>query len=287
MDMHDPPHASSSSMPTGIQIVTPGETITKDPAYMRGHGTYMDHDKLVASAAGIVERVNKLISVRPLRARYNPQIGDIVVGRVTEVQSKRWKVDIGASLDAGLLLSSITLPGGVQRRKSESDELQMRSFIAEGDLVCAEVQQFFNDGSASLHTRSTKYGKLRTGTLVVVSASLIKRSKSHFVVLQCGVDVVLGVNGFIWICKHAEASDEMYSNTNEAITGEMRTTIARLANCVVALCKHRHYISDSVLAHALAAALAHTPSASALLHASAAAAVVAGVRHRLELASDH
>ena len=36
----------------------------------RGHGTYMeDGEKLHASVAGIVERVNKLICVKPLKTR--------------------------------------------------------------------------------------------------------------------------------------------------------------------------------------------------------------------------
>ena len=87
-----------------------------------GHGTYVDNGNLVASVAGIVERVNKLVSVRPLqsrcvslvyvssygvlwsrwcpcclsRARYVGEIGDVVVGRVVEVGAKRWKVDINA-----------------------------------------------------------------------------------------------------------------------------------------------------------------------------------------------
>ena len=35
----------------------------------RGHGTYVDGNDVVASVAGLVERVNKLITVRPLRTR--------------------------------------------------------------------------------------------------------------------------------------------------------------------------------------------------------------------------
>ena len=49
---------------------------------------------------------------------------------------------------------------GLQRRKLESDELQMRTFFEEGDLLVAEVQAFFSDGAMSLHTRSLKYGKV-------------------------------------------------------------------------------------------------------------------------------
>lgn len=61
---------------------------------------------MIASVAGIVERVNKLVTVRALRTRYaivspivgyadlldvlcpviryNPEIGDLVIGRITE-----------------------------------------------------------------------------------------------------------------------------------------------------------------------------------------------------------
>ena len=35
----------------------------------RGHGTYVDNEEVIASVAGIVERVNKLISVRAIRTR--------------------------------------------------------------------------------------------------------------------------------------------------------------------------------------------------------------------------
>ncbi|CAH3164294.1 unnamed protein product, partial [Porites evermanni] len=65
-------------------IVSPGDVITEDTGYMRGHGTYVDGDKLIASVAGVVERVNKLICVRPFKTRYNGEVGDVVVGRITE-----------------------------------------------------------------------------------------------------------------------------------------------------------------------------------------------------------
>lgn len=35
----------------------------------RGHGTYVQDDKVLASVAGTLERVNKLVSVRPLRTK--------------------------------------------------------------------------------------------------------------------------------------------------------------------------------------------------------------------------
>jgi len=161
-------------------LVVPGDVITSDSGFMRGHGTYMDDENLTASVAGEVQRVDKLICVRPLKTRYYGEVGDVVVGRITEVQQKRWKVEINSRLDSVLLLSSVNLPGGELRRRSAEDELTMREYLQEGDLISAEVQSVFSDGALLLHTRSLKYGKLGQGVLVQISPSLIKRQKNPF-----------------------------------------------------------------------------------------------------------
>ncbi len=55
--------------------------------FLRGHGTQMVDGKLVATLCGVVERVNKLVYVRPLKSRYTAEQGDVVIGRVTEVST--------------------------------------------------------------------------------------------------------------------------------------------------------------------------------------------------------
>lgn len=42
--------------------------------------------------------------------------------------------------------------------------------------------------------------QLGQGTLVQVSPSLIKRRKTHFHHLPCGATIILGNNGYVWIC---------------------------------------------------------------------------------------
>ena len=44
--------------------------------------------------------------------RYVGEIGHVVVGRITAVDTNRWRVDINSTLDAMLPLSSVNLPGG-------------------------------------------------------------------------------------------------------------------------------------------------------------------------------
>ncbi|KAG0301902.1 exosome non-catalytic core subunit rrp4 [Dissophora globulifera] len=254
--------AESAMKDPTLHVVTPGELITSDTAFMRGHGTYIEQEKVLSSVAGVVDRVNKLISVRPLHTRYTGEIGDVVVGRITEVAQKRWKVDLNARLDGILMLSSVNLPGGVQRRKQESDELQMRTFFMEGDLVVAEVQNFFADGAYSIHTRSLKYGKLRNGSFISVSPGLVQRSKSHFHSLSCGVDVILGLNGYIWVSAHVSQdleeidTEQVYSNKNkEDITPADRESIARIANCIRALAQNFVFINATIISFAYEASL--------------------------------
>lgn len=202
-------------------IVTPGELVTEDPTWMKGHGTYFLESKTYSSVAGNVSRVNRLLSVIPLRGRYEAETGDHVVGRITEVGQKRWKVDIGCKQDAVLMLGSVNLPGGVLRRKSESDELQMRNFLKEGDLLNAEVQSIFSNGSASLHTRSLKYGKLRNGIFLKVPSSLIIKQKNHSYDLLGNVSIILGVNGYIWLSK---TSNYLNANKSSASTNKAQAS---------------------------------------------------------------
>ncbi|GAA5987558.1 hypothetical protein JCM10908_002007 [Rhodotorula pacifica] len=226
-------------------VTGPGEVIADAQRWMRGHGTYVQDDKVYASVAGTLERVNKLVTVKPLRTRYRGEVGDLVIGRIVEVGPKRWKVEAHASQNAVLMLSSINLPGGVQRRKLESDELQMRTFFQEGDLLVAEVQAFFGDGAMSLHTRSLRYGKLKNGLLVTVPPALIVRAKSHFHSLpSIGVDLIIGLNGYIWISKTIkketrldgeevgfgeESGEGVYSGENEDISPSTRRSLTRIA----------------------------------------------------------
>ena len=185
----------------------PGALITSDGGYLRGHGTQQVENletgdrSLISSVAGTIQRVNKLISVKPVKARYIGEVGDLVVGRISGVESKRWKVDILGWKHATLQLSSVTLPGGVQRMRTYEDQLQMRTLYREDDLISAEIQNISQDGSVSLHTRSLKYGKLENGQFLTVPSELVKRVKHHYLYLPCGLDVILGKNGGVWITR--------------------------------------------------------------------------------------
>lgn len=279
------------SLPSGHQrtaqnIFTPGQQVTQDPQWMRGHGTFMstseddiENEAIRSTLAGTLQRTNKLLSIIPLRARYTPEIGDLVIGRIVEVQSRRWKVDVAAPLLANLLLSSINLPGGILRKRTAVDELNNRAYFSEGELLVAEVQTLHQDGSASLHTRSLRYGKLRNGYFLSVSGmgggSGVVRAKRQIFTMQTRsggeVDCILGVNGYIWLAKHLEEKKEqvglnrleeaaaadttMYSSQNDEIAAATRTEIARISGCIQALVEGGVKVEEETVKRAYEASL--------------------------------
>ena len=165
------------------------------------------------------------------------------------------------------MLSSVNLPGGVQRIHTYEDQLQMRSLFVEGDLVSGEVQTIMSDGTVSIHARSLRYGKLENGVLVVVPNAVVKRMKQHFVTLpDCGVDVLLGCNGYIWITRSIPADwktadegegervplEETLQNlrlrhASTVMTAEQKENIFRVRNSIEVLKTCFRYINGETI----------------------------------------
>lgn len=254
----------------GGKLVTPGDVCTERSNYMRGHGTYGTKDeedkRIIASVAGLVEPINKLICVKPFKCRYNGEVGDVIVGRIKEVQQKRWKVDTSSRLDSRLDLSNINLKGGELRKRTAADQFAMREYLKEGDLISAEVQNVHQDGSLSLHTRSLRYGKLGQGVLLKVAPSLVKRQKNHLIHLNAQysqVNIILGNNGFVWISppvSKENTGDGGFELDKSLVSIEDREVMCRVRNVITnCLAPHSVYLYDTSVQYAYEASLDYEP----------------------------
>lgn len=317
-DMIDDDLATSTS---ATSIVTPGETITSDPQWMRGHGTYIPDSTttIVSTVAGHLHKTNKLLSVQALRARYTPEIGDLVVGRIVSVGTKKWSVDIAAPMLASLPLSAINLPGGILRRRTAVDELNIRTFFSEGDLLVAEVQSLHQDNTASLHTRSLKYGKLRNGLFTSLSGAGggvlsrrggVVRSKRQTFTLNTSageIDVVLGVNGYIFISAHTKpttssaaeesreigitrldeaVSETLYSSQNDEIAPGVLREITRVSTLIRGLVAAGRRVDEDMIVRVYEGAVeleAEEKSLGIVEKGVGAVGVVQAVLERLEM----
>lgn len=97
-----------------------------------------------------------------------------------------------------------------------------------------------------------------------VPLQLIVRLKSHFISLECGVDVILGINGYVWVqsrsLQAATSADDMmtdespqagastasiYSSKNDHIDLDTRQAIDRVTACINVLASQSIVVSDT------------------------------------------
>ena len=157
--------------------------------------------------------------------------------------------------------------------------------------MIAEVQSVQQrDGAASLHTRSLKYGKLRNGVFLAVAGAGgrggggVVRSRRQVWTIETGnggglVDVILGVNGYIWISKHTGDGDDeggaekdknqqvsitrieevvstsVYSSQNDEISPATRREIARISGCIRVLVEGGVRVDEDTVNKAYGASL--------------------------------
>ncbi|KRZ07667.1 Exosome complex component RRP4 [Trichinella zimbabwensis] len=213
-------------------LVIPGCAIVDG---RNGHGTYFnENEELLVTTVGIAKKTNKFICIETVRSRYSGSVGDYVIGRVVEVLQKRWKVDVNARLNAILLLSSVNLPGGELRRKSEEDEQWMRENLVEGDLISLR----------DVHR------KLNQGVLVSVPSFLIKKRKVHLHHFPCKITVSFGINGNIWIAPSDEEEKDCSSgflDTIQSLTYDTHDNIARFRNCCCLLAENKVMLFEKSL----------------------------------------
>ncbi|KAG9393226.1 exosome subunit Rrp4 [Carpediemonas membranifera] len=228
-------------------LFVPGEEVADISDQLRGHGITTNDTHLVSSLCGISSQLHKLTFMTSFKTWYQPRVGDIVIGRIVSIEGRKWKVDVGAPQHGRLMISSVNLPGGELRRRDQTDELNMRSFFIEGDVLSAEVQQTNQDGSFTLHTRSERYGKLEHGYFARTESYLVKRANRHIHTLDNGVGLIIGVNGRCWISgprPMAAGQGESTKDMADAVLSVDRLRgVARTARAIEELTAERKFVT--------------------------------------------
>lgn len=204
----------------------------------------------------------------------------MVIGRVVEVANNRWKLDVNARQHAVLQIGAVSLHGGVHRRRTVDDTLQMRSYFVENDLIVADVQSVHSDGGLVLHVPKS-YFKLDNGIFIAVPPSLIRRVKTHFCSLSCGIDVILGNNGYIWISPSLSEDDLEKRSAEDStwspapITKDIRLAIARVRNAIAILAQLFQPIFPDSIMHIFNNSISY--NASEMLKPEVISAITQGI----------
>lgn len=200
------------------ELFLPGTPISADKSLVKGHGTHIYNNTIFSSTLGLLSKVNKVIYIKPLCPLiYTGLIGDVIIGRVTNIYNKRWILNGNTTNEMYLSSSAIMFPGVEPRLRLEEDELRMRDFLGINDLICGQVQKTHKNGGMAIHTRNEKFKKLTNGVCVEVPVMIIQKFKTQFM-QNDGIEVIVGVNGFVWVggC-NIEKIKKVYVYVNQCV----------------------------------------------------------------------
>jgi len=205
------------------QIVTPGDLLAEND-YVAGDNTYKENGKIYATRVGLVDYDNRRVSVVALKAFYVPFIGDLVIGKVTEVSLGVWLVDIGAPYP-GVLRASDALNRPFRPQRDE-----MSSIFDVGDLVIAKIVAYDRTRDPLLTVSDVGLGKIKRGQIVEINPTkiprVIGRQGSMITMLkqETGCQITVGQNGVILVSGKSPEDEQLAVMALRKIDEESHTS---------------------------------------------------------------
>jgi exosome complex component RRP4 len=205
------------------QIVTPGDLLAEND-YVAGDNTYKENGKIYATRVGLVDYDNRRVSVVALKAFYVPFIGDLVIGKVTEVSLGVWLVDIGAPYP-GVLRASDALNRPFRPQRDE-----MSSIFDVGDLVIAKIVASDRTRDPLLTVSDVGLGKIKRGQIVEITPTkiprVIGRQGSMITMLkqETGCQITVGQNGVILVSGKSPEDEQLAVMALRKIDEESHTS---------------------------------------------------------------
>lgn len=190
------------------QIVTPGDLLAEND-YVAGDNTYKENGKIYATRVGLVDYDNREVFVVALKAFYVPFIGDLVIGKVTEVSLGVWLLDIKAPYPAVLRASDAF------NRPFKPQRDEMSSIFDVGDLVIAKIVAYDRTRDPLLTVSDLGLGKVKRGQIVEVTPTkiprVIGRQGSMITMLkqETGCQITVGQNGVILVSGKSPEDEQL------------------------------------------------------------------------------
>ncbi len=186
-------------------IVAVGDVVIETPSYLQK----LDDGRVMVTVTGLIDveegEGTARLRVIPLKGRYIPKEGDVVIGIVTDVGLTAWFLDIRAPFP-GVLNASDYL-GRPFNPASEN----LRKYLDVGDVVIAKIAQFDRTRDPLLTVQEKDLGKVVEGSLIEIEPSRVprvigrKRSMINMLMEETGCNIVVGNNGrILLICPNPE-----------------------------------------------------------------------------------
>ena len=199
-------------------LVIPGQVLADDE-YYSGRGTFKENGKVCSSLMGLVSLRNKKIRVIPLKSKYVPKKGDVVIGKINDVRFSMWDVDINSPYSG--ILPAFEVFG---REKKELNKV-----YDVGDVLFLRVVEVDEIKKAKLGLKGRGMGKFKGGIIVDIAPTKVPRligkkgSMINMIKDKTNCKIVVGQNGLVWV-KGDEDMEQLTKDIIHLIEAEAHTS---------------------------------------------------------------
>lgn len=186
----------SELMKDNREFVFPGEEIINSMDYLPGKNCFREGNSIYSKRIGLINAKGRVISVIPLSGVYVPRSGDMVIGKIKDIHSAGWVVDISSVGEAFLPLSGV-------REFIDTTKTDLSSFYNVNDVIYAKINHA-NYNSIHLSMQDPRARKFRSGRIVSMNPAKVPRliGKEGSMInmikdsAECRINV--GQNGLVW-----------------------------------------------------------------------------------------
>ena len=199
-------------------LVVPGEILAEDD-YYAGRGTFQENGKVCSNLLGLVSLRNKKISVIPLKSKYLPKKGDVVIGKIDDVRFSMWGVDINSPYPGILPASEVF----------GRDKKDLCRVFDIGDVLFLRIVDVDEVKKVKLGLKGRGMGKFKGGIIVDIAPTKVPRligkkgSMINMIKDKTGCKIVVGQNGLVWV-KGKQDMEQIVKDTIKLIEKEAHTS---------------------------------------------------------------
>jgi exosome complex component RRP4 len=185
------------------RIVIPGELLT-EKRKMLGDHVFQKDGKIFADCVGLAVEDDTRVKVIPLKGKYMPRVGDIVVGIVAREEYAGYLVDINAFYHAFILKENILERNSKPQYRQRARQPRIRQpmqHLDKGTIISAKIGEVDEINQVKLENIRIYHGGEILAISPVKTPRVIGKNNSMLEVLKrgTGCSILVGRNGYIWV----------------------------------------------------------------------------------------
>ncbi len=179
------------------EIVVPGQELARGMDFLPAGAAFREKDSIIASQVGLVSINGNVVKLIPLSGRYVPKVGDLVIGKVTDMNFNNWFVDIGYAYEAALSLRDV--PEYIER------SADLSRYYYFDDMIVAKVVKVTKAMNIDLTMKDHGLSKLIGGRIILITPNKVPRvigkagSMVDMIKRASNCRITVAQNGRIWL----------------------------------------------------------------------------------------